>query len=151
MRPVATFPTQIAYAKNAAHEQFLRNFDGKLKGRYNLAFLVGIEFVGGHQLRREIETALGNPTYRPDEWCSGRDLIVMFDLAVRAGVSPERIGMLTMPTYKRAYPDLFKGKTVRDGLVLFDQGYRTDTTYGGVSPALIHRRDHRFPVITSSA
>ena len=45
-----------------AHEQFLRNSDGKLKGRYNLAFLVGIEFVGGHQLRRDIETALGNPT-----------------------------------------------------------------------------------------
>ena len=61
--------------------------------------------------------------------------------------------MLTMPTYKRAYPDLFKGKTVRDGLVLFDQGYRTDTTYGGVSPAslleptraLIHRTGSPLP------
>lgn len=150
---MAILPTQITYAKNPAHNQFLHNFDGKLKGRYHLAFLVGIEFVGGQQLRRDIEALLGNPTYPLDEWCSARDLIIMFDGAMRAGVSPERIGLLTMPTYKRSNPDLFKGKTLRDGLAIFDYGYRTDTTYGGVSPAsliqptraLIHRTGSPLP------
>jgi hypothetical protein len=150
---VATLPAQITYAKNAAHNQFLHSFDGKLKGRYCIAFLVGIEFIGGPELRREIEGLLGNPKYPLDEWCSARDLIVMFDRAVRAGIAPERIGLLTMPAYKRSYPEVFEGKTLRDGLIIFDHGYRADTTYGGVSPgslieptrAFIHRTGSPLP------
>jgi len=129
-----TFPAQIAYAKNAEHERFLRAFDGKLKGRYHTAFLVSIEFIGGSDLRRNVEAALGHPTYLGDEWYSARDLIVMFDLAVRAGVLPERIGALVTPTHKRAHPELYEGKTVRDVVALLESGYRLDTTYGGVSP-----------------
>ncbi len=148
-----TFPAKIVYAKNPAHEQFMRSFDGKLLGRYHIAFLVVIEFAGGPELRRSIEDALGHPTYLPNEWFSARDLIVMFDLAIRAGVAAERIGTLVMPTFKRANPKVFEGTTIRDGFERFDQGYRDDTTYGGVSPgtlveptrAVVHRKGSPLP------
>jgi hypothetical protein len=148
-----TFPHQIVYAKNAAHQQFLESFNGQLKGRSNLAFLVVIEFIGGPQLRKDIEVALGYPTYQPDEWCSARDAIVMFDLAIRAGVPAERLGYRVMPTYKRQFPAVFEGKTVRDAFEILEQAYRANTTYGGVAPgalveptrALIYRQGSPLP------
>jgi hypothetical protein len=148
-----TIAKQIVYAKNAAHQQFLDSFNGKLKGRSNLAFLVVIEFIGGSKLRNDIEVALGNPTYQPDEWCSARDAIVMFDRAVRAGVSPERLGYRVMPTFKRSFPALFEGKTVRDAFEILEQAYRSNTTYGGVAPgalveptrALVYRKGSPLP------
>src|SRR5215471_13938292 len=124
---------QISYAKNAAHQQFLSSFNGRLKGRSNLAFLVVIEFIGGSQLRKEIETELGHPIYQPDEWCSARDAIVMFDRAIRAGLPAERLGFRVMPTYKRTFPALFEGKTVRDAFEILETAYRANTTYGGVA------------------
>ena len=148
-----TLTNQIVYAKNAAHQQFLHSFNGQLKGRSNLAFLVVIEFVGGAQLRKDIEVALGYPTYQPDEWCSARDAIVMFDHAIRAGVPAERLGYRVMPTYKRQFPAVFKGKTVRDAFEILEQAYRANTTYGGVAPgvlveptrALIYRQGSPLP------
>ena len=131
------FPTSVIYAKNPQHEQFLRNFDGRVKGQYHIAYLVAIEFSGGAKLRGEIEKALGEPTYLPNEWYPAKDMIVMFDRAIRAGVSPERVGLQTMPTYKRVNPDKFEGKSVREGFQLLEQAFRADTTYGGVSPGLL--------------
>jgi hypothetical protein len=61
-------------------------------------------------------------------------MIVIFDSAARAGVSVERMGELVMPAYKRAYPQLFVGRTVLDACDILERGYRNDTTYGGVSP-----------------
>jgi len=131
------FPANVTYAKNAEHERFLRGFDGRVKGLYHIAYLVAIEFSGGAQLRSEIEVALEKPTYLPNEWYPAKDMIVMFDRAIRAGVSPERIGRQTMPTYKRTNPARFEGKSVRDGFELLEQAFRADTTYGGVSPGLL--------------
>jgi hypothetical protein len=151
--PVETLPKQIVYAKNAAHQQFLESFHGKLKGRSNLAFLVVIEFISGSQLRKNIEAEIGNPTYQPDEWCSARDAIVMFDRAIRAGLPAERLGYRVMPTYKRTFPVLFEGKTVRDAFGILEDAYRSNTTYGGVSPgalveptrALVYRKGSPLP------
>jgi hypothetical protein len=107
---------------------------GQLKGRYVIAFLVGVEFLGGAQLRKKIEFELGDPVYGPDAWAPARDIIVIFDRAARAGVDVERMGELVMPAFKRAHPQLFVGKTVLDAFDILESGYRTDTTYGGVSP-----------------
>src|ERR1700694_1478692 len=109
-----TIPKQIVYAKNAAHQQFLESFTGKLKGRSTIAALVVVEFIGGSQLRKDIEAELGNPVYQPDEWCSARDLIVIYDRALRAGVSAERLGYRVMPTFRRSFPAVFERKHVRD-------------------------------------
>jgi len=133
---VIAFPMNVVYAKNPEHEEFLRNFDGNVKGLYHIAYLVAIEFSGGAKLRGEIETALGKPTYLPNEWYPAKDMIVMFDRAIRAGISSERVGLQTMPTYKRANPEKFEGKSVREGFQLLEQAFRGDTTYGGVSPGL---------------
>lgn len=124
----------IAYAKNRDHERFVQSFVGQLKGRYHLAFLVGTEFVGGKALREAIEEELGHPNYPLNEMAPARDVVVIFDRVVRAGVAVERIGELVMPTYKRANPKLFEGKSVHDGCALLEKAYREDTTYGGVSP-----------------
>ena len=51
----------VAYAKTAAHEHFVLRFDGGVKGRYHLAFLVGVEYLGGQALRHAIEKELGTP------------------------------------------------------------------------------------------
>jgi hypothetical protein len=128
--------THVVYAKNAAQERFiLKQFSGQLKGRYVIAFLVGIEYLGGKQLRRAIELELGDPRYGLDAWVSGRDLIYIFDRAARAGVSMERMGEILVPAYKRANPEEFEGKTVHDGADILERAYRLATTYGGVSPA----------------
>jgi hypothetical protein len=151
--PMETVPRQIAYAKNVAHQRFLDSFNGQLKGRSNLAYLVVVEFVGGSELRKDIEAALGNPTYVPDEWCSARDAIVIFDRAVRAGLPMERLGYRVMPTFKRAFPARFEGKTVHDAFQILEDAYRENTTYGGVSPgalveptrALVYRKGSPLP------
>ena len=143
----------IAYAKNDAHQRFLENFQGQLKGRINITFLVVIEFVGGPALRKEIELALGNPTYEPEKWYSARDPILMFDRALRAGLPMERLGRRVMPAFKRTFPSLFEGKSVRDAFHILERAYRTDTTYGGVAPgmlveptrALIYRKGSPLP------
>jgi hypothetical protein len=148
-----TIPKQIVYAKNAAHQQFLDGFHGKLKGRSSIAALVVIEFIGGSTLRKDIEAELGNPTYQPDEWCSARDLIVMYDRALRAGVSAERLGYRVMPTFMRSFPELFQGKSVRDAFHILEKAYRENTTYGGVAPgahieptrALVYRKASPLP------
>lgn len=41
----------VAYAKSPAHERLVRDFEGKSKGRYVLAYLVGIGVLGGSELR----------------------------------------------------------------------------------------------------
>ncbi|HWZ42239.1 MAG TPA: hypothetical protein VNW97_02125 [Candidatus Saccharimonadales bacterium] len=146
-------PKRIVYAKNDAHQKFLDTFNGQLKGRTNLSFLVVIEFVGGEQLRKKIEAMLGNPTYLPDEWCSARDAIVMFDQALRAGVAAERLGHRVMPTYKNNFPAIFEGKTIRDAFEILERAYASNTTYGGVSPvavvepkrALVYRKGSPLP------
>ena len=148
-----TLPKQIIYAKNAAHQQFLDAFEGSLKGRSSIAALVVIEFIGGSKLRKDIEAELGNPTYQPNEWCSARDLILMYDRALRAGVSAERMGHRVMPTFMRSFPELFEGKTVRDAFYILEKAYRENTTYGGVAPgphieptrALIYRKNSPLP------
>lgn len=148
-----TLPKQIVYAKNAAHQQFLERFTGKLKGRSTIAALVVIEFIGGSQLRKDIEAELGNPIYQPDEWCSARDLIVIYDRALRAGVSAERLGHRVMPTFRRSFPALFEKKTVSDAFGILERAYRENTTYGGVAPgavleptrALIYRKGSPLP------
>ncbi len=127
--------TKVAYAKSPMHERFLQGFEGKLRGRYPLAFLVGVEYLGGAALRQDIERELGNPHYGPDEWTDARHLVVMFDRAVRAGVSVERIGELVMPAYKRAHLKVFEGATIVDGFDILERAYRQDTTYGGVASA----------------
>jgi hypothetical protein len=151
--PMETFLRQIAYAKNAAHQRFLENFNGKLKGRGNIRFLVTIEFLGGVQLRKDIERELGNPTYQPEEWYPARDAIVMFDRAFRAGLPMERLGYRAMPFIKQAFPALFQGKTLRDAFAILEDTYRDNTTYGGIEPgklveptrALFYRKGSPFP------
>jgi hypothetical protein len=125
----------VAYAKNPAHERFVQRFEGKLKWRYHLAFLVGVEFLGGKALRAAIEQELGNPDFPLNEMRPARDMVVIFDRAIRAGLKIERIGELVFPAYKRAHPELFAGATPLDGFALLERGYREDTNYGGVSPA----------------
>lgn len=150
---MATLSNQIVYAKNAAHQKFLEGFQGQMKGRSSIAALVVIEFVAGSKLRKEIEAELGNPTYQTHEWCSARDLIVIYDRAIRAGVSAERLGIRVMPNYKRTFPELFEGKTVRDAFGILEKAYRENTTYGGVAPAaqiepsraLIYRKNSPLP------
>jgi hypothetical protein len=143
----------IAYAKNPAHERFIQNFDGKLKGRYVIGFLVGVEFLGGAPLRGRIEAELGNPHYAPDEWVAARDMVIIFDRAVRAGVAVERIGELVTPAYKRSHPEAFAGRTIHDAFDILEGAYRQDTTYGGVSPGIekapglvrVHRLNSPIP------
>lgn len=125
----------VAYAKNPDHERFIQGFIGECRGRYHLAFLVGVEILQGPPLRAKIEGDLGHPRCLPDEMYPGRDLAVIFDRAVRAGLSAERLGQLVIPTYKRSNPQIFEGKTVADAFEILERGYRTDTTYGSVSPA----------------
>ena len=132
-----TLPTQIAYAKNEAHQRFLESFNGELKGRINITFLVVIEFVGGSALRKEIETALGNPIYQPEKWYSARDPILMFDHAIRAGLPMERLGRRVMPAFRRTHPGIFEGKTVRNAFEILENAYRADTTYGGVTHGMV--------------
>jgi hypothetical protein len=128
--------TSVFYAKNGEQERFiLHDFKGQLKGRYVIAFLVGIEYLGGKGLRRQIELELGDPHYALDGWVSGRDLVIIFDRAARAGVSMERMGEILVPAYKRANPEEFVGRTVQDGADILERAYRLATTYGGVSPA----------------
>jgi hypothetical protein len=145
--------SSVAYAKSQAQERFILGFGGKLKGRYVIGFLVGVEYLGGAALRQQIERELGNPHYGPDEWVTVRDMAVIFDRAVRAGVSVERIGELVMPSYKRAHPAAFAGRTVHDAFDILERAYRQDTTYGGVSPGLekapglvrVHRLNSPLP------
>ncbi len=125
----------VAYAKNPDHERFIQAFTGQCRGRYHLAFLVGVEILAGPPLRAEIERDLGHPRYVSDQMYGGRDLAVIFDRAMRAGIRAERLGELVIPTYRRANPHLFDGKTVADAFEILELGYRTDTTYGGISPA----------------
>jgi hypothetical protein len=135
---------KVAYAKSPSHEHFIQGFDGKLKGRYLIAFLVGVEFLGGPALRQEIERELGNPHYGPDQWTDARHMVIVFDRAARAGISVERIGELVMPAYKRANANAFAGRTIVSAFEILENGYRQDTTYGGVSlapgtaPGLVH-------------
>jgi hypothetical protein len=131
----ATLST-VAYAKSPSHERFIQGFGGKLKGRYLIGFLVGVEYLGGAPLRQQIERELGNPHYGPEEWVGVRDMAVIFDRAVRAGVSVERVGELVMPSYKRANPLAFEGRTVQEAFDILERAYRQDTSYGGVSPGL---------------
>jgi hypothetical protein len=131
----AALPT-VAYAKSQAHQRFIQEFGGKLKGRYVIGFLVGVEYLGGAPLRQAIERELGNPHYLPEEWVAVHDMAVVFDRAVRAGVSVERIGELVMPAYKRAHPEAFAGRTIHDAFDILERAYRQDTTYGGVSPGI---------------
>jgi len=125
----------VVYAKNPAHELFLQGFTGQCRGRYHLAFLVGVEILAGPSLRAEIERQLGQPNYLPDSMYPGRDLAVIFDRAMRAGLAAERLGEMVIPAYKRSSPQVFEGKTIADAFEILERGYRTDTTYGGVSPA----------------
>jgi hypothetical protein len=138
----------VAYARSDEHLRFLQTFGGKLKGRYVIGFLVGVEYLGGASLRRDIERELGRPHYGPDEWVPVREMVVVFDRAMRAGVSVERIGELVMPAYKRAHPEAFAGRTVSDAFDILERAYRQDTSYGGVSPGLEKApglvRVHRF-------
>jgi hypothetical protein len=124
---------KVAYAKNPIHERFIQAFQGKLKGRYLIAFFVGVEYLGGGALRQQIERELGQPHYGPDQWVDARHMVIMFDRAVRAGASVERIGELVMPAYKRAHPEAFVGRTIFDAFEILERGYRQDTTYGGVA------------------
>jgi hypothetical protein len=126
----------VSYAKNSNHERYiLQSFDGQLKGRYVIAFLVGVEYLGGAPLRKQIEHELGDPKYGLDAWVPGRDLVIIFDRAMRAGVSMERMGEILVPAYKRANPTEFEGRSVLDGADILERAYRQATTYGGVSPA----------------
>ena len=127
--------TSVAYAKNPDHERFIQGFTGQCRGRYHLAYLVGVEILSGPALRAEIERDLGQPRYLPDQMYPSRDLAVIFDRAVRAGLSAERLGELVIPTYKRVNPHAFEGRSVADGFEILERGWRTETTYGGVSPA----------------
>jgi hypothetical protein len=126
--------TTIAYAKNLKHQRFVQSFEGQLKGRYVIAFLVGVEFLGGAPLRQQIERDLGDPNYGPDAWVSARDMVVIFDRAARNGVSVERMGELVMPAHKRANPQQYAKRSVYDAFEILERGYRQDTSYGGVSP-----------------
>lgn len=153
MKMDSHLPKQIVYAKNAAHQKFLDGFEGKMKGRSSIAALVVVEFIAGSKLRKEIEAELGNPTYQTNEWSSARDLILIYDRAIRAGVSAERLGHRVMPNFKRTFPELFRGKTVRDAFGILERAYRENTTYGGVSPAaqieptraLVYRKNSPLP------
>jgi predicted hydrocarbon binding protein len=117
----------IAYAKSPAHERFLRTFEGRTRGRYCLAYLVGLEVLGGTELRRRVEAELGNPRYQGDEWHPLQDMILIFDRAMRANVSLFRLGELVVPTYKRANPEPFEGKTVVDMFGILERGYRSES------------------------
>jgi hypothetical protein len=143
----------VSYAKNPEHERFVLGFKGRIKARYNVAFLVGAGLTGGAELRASIEAELGNPKYGLDDWVDARDAILVLDRCIRAGVSVERVGELVLPAYKRAHPQVFEGKTVINAFEILEAAYRADTSYGGVSPGLVasagratvYRRDSPLP------
>jgi hypothetical protein len=143
----------VSYAKNPAHEAFIRTFKGQCRGRYAVAFLVGAGLTAGAELRAKIEAELGHPKYGLDDWCDARDCAFIFDRCIRAGVSVERIGELVLPAYKRAHPKVFEGKTVLNAFEILEAAYRADTSYGGVSPGLVasagratvYRKDSPLP------
>jgi uncharacterized protein (TIGR02265 family) len=124
----------IAYARSPEHQRLIETFEGRLKGRYLLTYLAGVQFLGGTELRSQIEQDLGEPRYQLDEWYSAQDMILIFDRAVRAGLDPMRLGELVLPAYKRAHPDHFVDRTISDGFDILEKGYRLDTSYGGVTP-----------------
>jgi hypothetical protein len=128
---------RLSYAKNERHEQFVLGHTGQLKGRYNVAFLVGSGILGGAELRASLERELGNPKYGLEDWCPVRDAVYIFDRMGRAGVSFERVGELVLPAYKRAHPQEFEGRNVLQAFEILEAAYRRDTTYGGVSPGLV--------------
>ena len=77
----------------------------------------------------------------------------MYDGALRAGVSAERLGYRVMPTFMRSFLELFEGKTVRDAFHILEKAYRENATYGGVAPgphieptrALVYRKNSPLP------
>src|SRR5262245_7269946 len=123
--------TSIAYAKSPEHERFVRDFEGTSKGRYVLAYLVGVAVLGGSELRASIERELGSVRYFPDDMFPALHLVVICDRAVRAGLSIPRLGELVFPAFKRARPELFAGTDVMDGFRLLEKASREDSGYYG--------------------
>jgi hypothetical protein len=122
--------TPIVYARSKEHDQFLRSFVGDLKGRYLLAYAVGIEVVSGRELRLQVERELGDPRFEPETLYDIRYLVVMLDRAMRQGLSSERLGELIVPTRKRTNPQAFAGKTVGEAFQSMIDGYRADSSVG---------------------
>ena len=145
--------TSVSYAKNELHERFVLGFDGQVRGRYCLAYLVGTGILGGPELRASIEHDLGNPKYGLEEWYPSRDAVFIFDRALRAGVSAERMGELVIPTYKRAHPDEFAGRTILQAFDILEAAYRRDSKLSDISPgpvvgtgrATVYRKDAPLP------
>jgi hypothetical protein len=123
----------VRFAKTPEHAEFLRTFEGQIKGRYIIAVLVGIGVLGGAELRAEVERQLGHASFTPDQMYPASEYVLACDRAARAGLSFVRIGELIFPAYRRAHPELFEGRTVFDAFKLLEHAYRTETTWGGMS------------------
>jgi hypothetical protein len=121
----------VAFAKSPEHERFVQEFEGQTRGRYAIAYLVGIQVLGGPKLRAEIEAELGNPTFLPDQLYSALYVAIVCDRAVRAGLPVVRLGELCFPAFRRAHRELFEHTSVEDGFSLLERASRQDSGYYG--------------------
>lgn len=121
----------VAFAKSPEHERFVQDFKGKTRGRYALAYLVGVGVLGGPKLRASIETELGNPQFVPGEMYPALHVAVICDRAVRARLAITRLGELCFPAFRRAHRGLFEHKSVMDGFQLLERASRQDSGYYG--------------------
>lgn len=121
----------VAFAKSPEHERFVQEFQGETRGRYALAYLVGVEVVGGPDLRNSIDRELGNPLFLPDQMIPALNLAVICDRAVRARLAIPRLGELAFPAFRRAHRELFEKTSVADGFDLLERASRQDSSYYG--------------------
>lgn len=131
MQDLKSLLKTVAFAKSPEHERFVQDFSGKTRGRYALAYLVGVEVLGGPGLRASIERELGSPQFVPDEMYAALNVAVICDRAVRARLAITRLGELCFPAFRRAHRELFEHTSVMDGFQLLERASRQDSGYYG--------------------
>jgi hypothetical protein len=123
--PLAT----VAFAKTPAHERFVQGFEGQTKGRYAITYLAAVGVLGGTALVESIKRDLGNKVYLPEGMYPGRDVAVICDRALRAGLSMARLGEQIIPSRLRANPEMFAGMTIMEAFQVLEQASTNDTSY----------------------
>jgi hypothetical protein len=124
----------VSFAKTREHEEFLLAVRGHIRGRYLISFLVGVGIVGGNELRRSIEAELGRPYYMPEQMYPARELVFICHHAAASKLPIARLGESMAPTFKRAHPEYFAGRSVEQLCEIIERAYREETTYSSLSP-----------------
>jgi uncharacterized protein (TIGR02265 family) len=124
----------VSFAKSREHEEHLLVARGQIRGRYLISLLVSVGVIGGNELRRRIEEELGRTYYMPEQMYPARELVFICHHAAGAELPMARLGETVAPTFKRAHPEYFLGRTV-DGLCeIIERAYREETTYHSLCP-----------------